>query len=225
MLPMRTEPGMVEVYEKGLAFDHCRWSGEPGLCVLIEFEDANVQAMTNGDMQTVALRTHHEVFDGRVSRIVFALAGEALAGLPNGRLYSQGLSMALLGLMGDGPYAAKDPQQIASPSRRLGPAQQRRLLDLIHEQLGSDLSLARLADEIGLSPFHFARVFKETFDATPHSYVQDCRLKAAATALKMDSGRSIAEIALDFGFANQSHMTELMRRKLGATPRAIRLRT
>jgi AraC family transcriptional regulator len=97
IFPMRTEPGMIEIYEKGLAFDHCRWSGEPGRCVLIELADVDVQAMTHGDLQGLALKTRHEVFDDRVSRIIFQLAGEALAGLPNGLLYAQGLSIALLG--------------------------------------------------------------------------------------------------------------------------------
>jgi AraC family transcriptional regulator len=96
-------------------------------------------------------------------------------------------------------------------------------MELIQSELGTDLSLARLADEIGISPHHFARVFRETFAVTPHAYVQDCRLKAAAMALRKDLDQSIADIALACGFASQSHMTELMRRKLGATPRAIRL--
>ncbi|MEJ8827248.1 AraC family transcriptional regulator [Variovorax humicola] len=214
---------MVEIYEKGLAFDHCRWSGEAGRCVLVEFADTDVQAMTHGDMPFVALRTRHEVFDSRISHTVFALAGEALAGYPNGRLYAQGLSVALLGLM-SGSYAAPAPPRLGLSSGGLGAVQQRLLLAVIHAELGADLSLKRLADEIGLSPFHFARTFKTTFGLTPHAYVQDCRIKAAIKSLQRDHARSIADIAIAFGFASQSHMTELMRRKIGATPREIRKR-
>ncbi|MGJ7511282.1 helix-turn-helix transcriptional regulator [Variovorax sp. GT1P44] len=223
-LQMRTEPGMIEIYEKGMAFDHCRWSGEAGRCVLVELADTDVYSMTHGDMPFLALRTQHEVFDRRVSHAVFALAGEALAGHPNGRLYAQGLSVALLGLMG-GSYAASAPRQLALASGRLGAVQQRLLLDIIHAELGADLSLKRLADEIGLSPFHFARTFKATFGLTPHAYVQECRIKAAIRSLQTDHARSIADIAIASGFASQSHMTELMRRKVGATPREIRLGT
>ncbi|MEJ8859233.1 AraC family transcriptional regulator [Variovorax robiniae] len=221
-LQMRTEPGMIEIYEKGLAFDHCRWSGEAGRCVLVEFADTDVQSMTYGDMPRLALRTRHEMFDSRISHTVFALAGEALAGHPNGRLYAQGLSVALLGLM-SGSYAAPAPR-LGVSSGRLGAVQQRLLLDVIHAELGADLSLKRLADEVGLSPFHFARTFKATFGLTPHAYVQDYRIKAAIKSLQTDHARSIADIAIAFGFASQSHMTELMRRKIGATPREVRQR-
>lgn len=221
MVPMRTEPGMIEIYEKGLVFDHCRWSGEPGRCILVEFSDADVEAMTHGEMQALPLRTQHEVFDERVSRIVFGLAGEALAGLPNGRLYAQGLSAALLGLLGSN-YVSAARQSLPLPPGRIGFAQQRRLVELIEGQLGSDLSLTRLAEEIGLSTFHFARAFKATFGVTPHHYVQGRRLDAAARALRSEHGRPIADIALACGFSSQSHMTELMRRKMGTTPRGMR---
>jgi len=217
---MRTEPGMMELYEKGLLFDHCQWSGEAGRCVLVEFDDADVQAITHGDMRTLALRTQHEVFNSQVSQIVFELAGEALASHPNGQLYAQGLSVALLGLMGTN-YSAT-PRRLPLHSGRLGAVQQKRLLDLIDAELDSNLSLGRLADEVGLSPFHFARLFKATFDLTPHAYVLNRRLSAAIRALQEDHGRSIVDIAIAFGFASQSHMTELMRRKFGATPREVR---
>lgn len=105
---------------------------------------------------------------------------------------------------------------------RVGFAQQRRLVELIEGQLGSDLSLTRLAEEIGLSTFHFARAFKATFGVTPHLYVQGRRLDAAARALRSEHGRPIADIALACGFSSQSHMTELMRRKMGTTPRGMR---
>jgi len=221
MVPMRTEPGMIEIYEKGLVFDHCRWSGAPGRCILVDFSDADVEAMTHGEMQALPLRTQHEVFDERVSRIVFGLAGEALAGLPNGRLYAQGLSVALLGLLGSN-YVSAARQSLPLPPGRIGFAQQRRLVELIEGQLGSDLSLTRLAEEIGLSTFHFARAFKATFGVTPHLYVQGRRLDAAARALRSEHGRPIADIALACGFSSQSHMTELMRRKMGTTPRGMR---
>src|SRR5690242_12937602 len=57
---MRTEPRMIEMYEKGLSFDHCRWEGEPGRSVLIELLDEEVQAITHGELQRLELPTHHE---------------------------------------------------------------------------------------------------------------------------------------------------------------------
>jgi AraC family transcriptional regulator len=216
---MRTEPRMIEMYEKGLSFDHCRWEGEPGRSVLIELLDEEVQAITHGELQRLELPTQHELFDDRVSHLTLELAHEALNGLPNGRLYAQGLSVALLGVLA-GAYATSGARVAASG--RLGSAQVQRLKAFIDEQLGSDLSLVRLADEAGLSAFHFARMFKATFGMTPHRYIQERRLHAAVRALRGEPRRAIADIALACGFANQSHMTSLMRERLGVTPRALR---
>jgi AraC family transcriptional regulator len=219
--PLHTAPRMIEIYEQGLSFDHERWEGELGRCVLVEFHDADVQTMTHGRMQSLALRTRHEVFDDRVSRLVLEFAEEALRGLPNGELYAQGLCVALLGILAKRYSAGGDA--LAQPGgRRLGAAQQRRLADLIQQQLGSKLSLNRLAQEVGLSPQHFARLFKATYGTTPHQYVQALRIDAAVAALRRDQAVPIAQVALVCGFASQSHMTELMRRRLSVTPNMLR---
>lgn len=65
----------------------------------IEFADAHVQAITHGELQRLDLRTQHELFDEQVSTISLELAQEALQGLPNGRLYAQGLCVSLVGLL------------------------------------------------------------------------------------------------------------------------------
>ena len=216
-----TRPRMIEIYEKDLHFDHCRWEGEAGRTVVIEFEDSNVQALTHGDLQSLRLRTRHEWFDERVSRTSLELAKEVLQGLPSGLLYAQGLSIGLLGLL------QRDYVDVGTPPGLrqdgiLGASQRQRLDALIRGGLASDLSLSRLADEAGLSVYHFVRVFKNTFGTTPHRYVQDRRLDAAVTALQRDHRRSIADIAIACGFASQAHMTELMRRRLNVTPRALK---
>lgn len=218
---LSTAPRMIEIYEKGLRFDHCRWEGEPGSCVGIKFSDADVQALTQGELGSLLLRTEHEVFDEKISRISLEIANEALQGLPSGRLYVQGLCVALIGVLAhrNSPGHESSP---TLPHGRLGALQHRRLIELIHDDPAVDLSLVRLADEVGLSVYHFVRVFKSTFGTTPHRYVQDQRVEAAAIALQRSNQGSIAEIALAHGFASQTHMTSLIRRRFGVTPGAMR---
>jgi AraC family transcriptional regulator len=219
---METCPHMIEIYERGVHFDHCRWEGEPGRTVVIEFADEDVQAITHGETQALRLRTQHELFDERVSRITLELAREAMHRLPNGLVYAQGLSVALIGLL---QHSYVDVPVVAEPRwGQLGVAQQRRLVEMIRQELVTDLSLSRLADEVGLSVYHFARLFKATFGITPHRYIQDRRLEAAVKALQSDRRSAIADVALACGFASQSHMTDLMRRRLQITPRALRHR-
>jgi AraC family transcriptional regulator len=219
--PLRTAPRMIEMYEQGVRFDHQRWEGELGRCVMVEFSDTDVQSITHGRLPSLRLQTRHEVFDDRVSRLTLELAENALCGLPNGELYAQGLCVALLGIL-QHRYGAGCDTHGRTRGRTLAVAQQRRLIDLIQQQLGSKLSLSRLAQEVGLSPHHFTRLFKATYGTTPHQYVQTLRIDAAAEALRRDHAIPIAQVALACGFASQSHMTELMRRRRGFTPSALR---
>ena len=218
---LTTRPRMIEIYEGGLGFDHCRWEGEPGRCVMVEFADSDVQRLTHGELERLTLRTQHEVFDDRVSEIALSLAQESLHELPNGRLYVQGLCVALLGVLAS-RYTSAAGSLSTAGAGQLGPLQKRRLLELIQGNLGADLSLTELAETAGLSAHHFSRVFKATFGTTPHRYVQRRRIEAAVAALRAQEKRSIADIALALGFASQAHMTDLMRRQLGVTPRVVR---
>lgn len=218
--PLRTAPRMIEIYEKGLVFDREVWQGSAGRCVAVEFRDPDVEALTHGRLRSLALQTRHEVFDERVSRLVLAIGEETVGGLPNGRLYVQGLCIALLGVL-SARYSTQAPT--ASPlERRLRPQQEHRIVELIRAQLGTRLSLSNMAGELGLSPQHFARLFKGSFGTTPHAYVQAQRLDAAVAALRRERATSIAAIAAACGFSSQSHMTELMRRRLGVTPSGVR---
>jgi AraC family transcriptional regulator len=219
---LRTAPRMIELVEEGQVYDHCHWEnvGEGGRCILVEFADADVDRLTQGDVPALRLRTEHEVFDERISRLSFGLAHEALHGMPNGRIYAQGLALSLVGIL-----ACRQAGADAAPGpgvKRLGLAEQRRLIDLVFHLPGQDLSLTRLAREVNLSPYHFVRVFKATFGMTPHQYVLERRIEAATQALRLQRERPIVDIALACGFASQAHMTTLMRRAAGVTPGAIR---
>jgi AraC family transcriptional regulator len=217
---LRTAPRMIEIYERGLTFDREVWEGAAGRCVAIDFDDQDVQALTHGRLQTLPLQTRHEVFDDRVSRLVLEIGEEAVSGLPNGRLYVQGLCIALLGRV-SARYSVAAPEAAAA-TRRLSAAQQHRVVELVRDQLGAKLSLAVMAAAVDLSPQHFARLFKTTFDTTPHAFVETQRIDAAVAALRRERSMPIAAIAAACGFSSQSHMTELMRRRLGVTPRALR---
>lgn len=219
-LTMQTRPRMIEIYGAGLAFDRCCWEGEAGLCAVVEFTDEHVQALTHGEIKSLKLSTQHEVFDHRLSQLALELSNEALTGLPSGALYAQGLSIAILGLLESG-YAS-GTRASKPEAGQLSARDQRRLMDLVLGELGTDLSIVRMASEVGLSPSHFARAFKATFGVTPHSYVQSNRLQYAVTALREDGARSIADIAIACGFSSQAHMTNLIRQHLGVTPRQIR---
>lgn len=111
------------------------------------------------------------------------------------------------------------------PSRhvdaRLSPHARRRVGEYIEGNLDGDCSINALARFVGLSPYHFARMFRAEFGEPPHRFVTRRRLGRAAELLRQTRD-PIAAIALDCGFANQQRITEAFRRELGVTPAALR---
>ena len=81
-------------------------------------------------------------------------------------------------------------------------------------------SLKELAQEAGLSPFHFARMFRVATGLTPHAYLLDARVRRAKTLLLGDE--PLAQLAGTLGFASQSHFTATFRRRTGVTPHQYR---
>ena len=96
-----------------------------------------------------------------------------------------------------------------------------RVIDYIHANMARSLTVAELAGVAGLSPSQFARVFKASTGTPVWSFVMASRVERAA-AMVRGTREPLATIALACGFANQAHMTNLMRRKLGVTPKRLR---
>ncbi|PIK71301.1 AraC family transcriptional regulator [Methylobacterium frigidaeris] len=103
----------------------------------------------------------------------------------------------------------------------LSPSVRRRIAELIEARLGEALTLEVLAEEAGLSTFHFAKMFKASFGLAPHRYVTERRI-ARAKDLLVEGRASLAEIALTCGFASQSHFTRRFAQATGLTPAAWR---
>jgi AraC family transcriptional regulator len=95
----------------------------------------------------------------------------------------------------------------------------RAVIDYIHEHLDAELSLDHLAAIAHLSPYHFARVFKNSTGLPPHQYVIARRVERAKELLRGRNRPSLAEVAAEVGFSDQSHFTRHFRRLVGITPR------
>jgi AraC-like DNA-binding protein len=77
------------------------------------------------------------------------------------------------------------------------------------------------ASVVGLSPFHFLRVFASVLGVTPHQYLVRARLRRAARLLADDS-RSITDVAFDAGFADLSNFVRTFHRAAGVSPGSFR---
>ncbi len=105
----------------------------------------------------------------------------------------------------------------------LAPGALRRVKEYIEQQLVGPVELRELAKIAKLSQCHFARAFKQSTGLPLHQYLIERRIDTAATLMR-ESDRPLSHMALDVGFADQSHFTRTFSRLMNETPRAFRHR-
>ena len=90
----------------------------------------------------------------------------------------------------------------------------------LHDQFAETLSLASLAQEVGLSKYHIARCFKEATGVAPHQYQKLLRLQSARRHI--ERGACVREAAAASGFSDEAHLSRSFREWLGVSPGAWR---
>lgn len=149
--------------------------------------------------------------------ISLALQAEVKAGNPGGKCYGETLATAMAVHL---VRYHSSTGAVRMAGGGLAPAQFRRAVDYMHSHLGNDLSLQSIADAAGLSTFHFSRLFKRSAGLSPHQYLIRLRLERARELL-LRSRDSMAEIARQSGFCDQSHFAMHFKRLYGITPKAF----
>jgi AraC family transcriptional regulator len=117
------------------------------------------------------------------------------------------------------PHAAQESGLI--PRGGLAPWQVCRVLTHIEARLDAPITTAELATSVRLSPFHFSRAFRRSFNDSPHAYIIRRRVERAQ-GLMLTTTTPLAEIAVSCGLADQAHFTRLFRRFAGESPGAWR---
>lgn len=169
----------------------------------------------NFDRVAIAPQLH--VRDPRIEHIGWAVKAELETPEPLGRLYGDSLAVALATHLVRSYTPAAEPRLPGKLSqRRLA-----RVFDYVRANVGSDLSLNELAKVAGLSPSHFKTLFKQSVGVPVHQYVIRRRVEYA-TELLQRNDPPLADVALQAGFANQSHLARWMKRLTGVTPAMLR---
>jgi AraC family transcriptional regulator len=97
--------------------------------------------------------------------------------------------------------------------------QRKRVLEFIEEHLADTISLSTLSALAQLSPYHFARAFKQALGMPPHRYHMNRRVERAKALL---ADRSVTEVALAVGYAETSSFSSGFRRVTGMSPTEFR---
>jgi transcriptional regulator GlxA family with amidase domain len=94
-----------------------------------------------------------------------------------------------------------------------------RARDLVETE---DRSIAAIARDVGISPFHFIRQFDAVFGETPHQYRTRVRLDRAKRLLA--AGASVTDACMEVGFSSLGSFSQLFTRRIGVAPSAYRRR-
>ena len=97
--------------------------------------------------------------------------------------------------------------------------QRKRVLEFIDQHLSETISLSTLSAIAQLSPYHFARAFKQTLGMPPHRYHMNRRVECAKGLL---ANRSVTEVALAVGYTETSSFSSGFRRTTGMSPTEFR---
>ncbi|MCU1324584.1 MAG: transcriptional regulator, AraC family [Acidobacteriaceae bacterium] len=153
--------------------------------------------------------------DQQLALLLTEMEREIAAGSSTGPLYGDllGLSLSVALIRKYGHTTAHLPPQKGGLSRPT----LNRVLDSIAANLTAKVRLDDLATIAGLSPFHFARAFRESTGTTPHQYLLQRRIDTAKALLR-GPARSLDAIATATGFADAAHLSKAFRRLTGTSP-------
>jgi AraC family transcriptional regulator len=154
--------------------------------------------------------------DDVLTPVLQAISAEVLRGGSSGRKFAEAMTLVigtqLLRLFGESNTA---------PKGGITGRQLRLVEDHVDARIDQDISVAQLAQLVGLSDAHFARAFKQSSGQSPHKFVTERRLERGKRLLA-DTTDSIAEIALDCGFSDQAHFARSFSQHYGSSPSAMR---
>jgi len=167
----------------------------------------------------VEICNRFQMRDTQIEHIGWALKAEMERGYPSGRLYVDSLAMALaVRLLQGHSSLAREPEL---PRGALQGHRLKRVLAFIEENLSGDLSLEMIAVAAGVSAPHCKVLFRRALGVPVHQYVIRRRIERASMLLR-EGSLPISQVALDTGFAHQSHLARHMRRVLGVSPGELR---
>ena len=215
---------MIVTYEGSKALMRRRASGkyqqetvERGVVSILSHEAINDVAgeIFERDIEDVEINDHVRAEDCILPQIAQMLKAELLKGAIGGSLLVESLRIQCCIHLLRNYAQTRFSEPPASGSFKA--CERRVILDFIHENTSRNITLSEMAAALNMSPYHFARKFKEEFGTPPHKFLMNDRLKNA-TELMSHSQKPLKVIAAQTGFSDQSHMTRSFQSSYGVTP-------
>jgi transcriptional regulator GlxA family with amidase domain len=137
--------------------------------------------------------------------------------------FDQGQAQAkkAAGMLDERTGTTEGGEEAGAARHPLAPRGIQRALDFIHANLAEGIRLGDMAAAARMSVFHFSRTFRKATGTGPHRYLLEARVERVKDRLRSGTD-SLARIAEETGFSDQSHMSKVFRRFTGMSPRVFR---
>jgi AraC family transcriptional regulator len=210
-------PGDVAIYPGNLPV---RWAWDTRLSfITLGLEAGYLNRIAREVFDTDPAQVELSIVEGQRDPAITGVAGnlmrELMIGDAGSRLYAESTA-SLLAVHLLRRYA-RPSKPIEADKIMMAPRAVTQAVSFIHENYSRTVKLEDIAAAANLSLYHLTRVFKKAIGTTPHRYLVQVRVNSARLLLAAGA-RSLAEVAVAVGFADQSHFTREFKRMLGVTP-------
>jgi len=232
---MMLAPGSIEWGSKRSSMEKFDYAaGDLGLCdrhigewvgfmnvphLQLGISDGALMASSDGAYGEVELRPSFKFANPRLRALVAAAHAEMVAGFPGGRLFLDSVEQAMAVALVKDHAVRHRPVEIYRGG--LGAGRLRRIKELVDAKMEDDLSLDEMAQSVGLSTAHFARMFRKSTGKTPHQFVLSQRIERAKAMLRAPDAR-VLHVALACGFKTQQHFAQVFRDVCSVSPTEYR---
>ena len=195
----------------------CPSAGAEVLCVSLDqarIANAAQELVPGGRFEMLPMMNR---WAPRLAALLHALDAEQASGFAAGRLFIDGIEIAIAALLATRRNGLSG--RVAVARGTLTPHCMKRVIDYIEACIDTPLPLAELARCAGLSEGHFSRLFRATFKKTPHQFVLNRRIDRAKARLASTS-HFIIDLGMTCGFSNPQHFSRVFHTLVGLPPSA-----
>jgi AraC family transcriptional regulator len=194
-----------------------KWVGVMNASYLqLSISDAAFRAVSDG---AVGLRMYRKFSDHHLHALVSAVHTETIAGFPAGRLFLDSMEQQIATALVHRHAARLHRAQVYQGG--LGAARLRRIKEFIDAKMEDELGLDEMAQSVGLSTAHFARMFRKSTGETPYQFVRRQKIERAKAILRAPDAR-VLDVAVACGFKTQQHFAQVFRELCGVSPTEFR---
>ena len=220
-------PGRMSFYRAGDLIGMEAVNGGGIACDWISFDECQLPAVAEAFAPELAKPGIVSLFAGRHVRVS---AGKYLRQQQAFREFTAGMPLdgssedRVIGVVADAlatlsDHAVQTGEAVSPRNKRA--ARARRLVErakaLLEASCAQDWTLAGLAEQVHLSKFHLARLFRAETGCSVHEYLTELRVRHALVALEAGECR-IGQLALSLGFSSHSHLSAVFSAHFGLSP-------